>query len=130
MYPALHPGPGIRPHAWLLILTVSMLTACAHFGGREAVPSVSQTPVEPAPAKALPPKPTAAKQEPLTQQLLFDILLGEIAGQRGRLDVSASSYLQAALISNDPRVSERAVQIATFAHRNQESILYRRSWLQ
>jgi tetratricopeptide (TPR) repeat protein len=129
MYPAPLPGPGIRPCAWLLILTVSMLTACAHFGGREAVPSVPQTPVETTPAKALSGKATDVKQEPLTQELLFDILLGEIAGQRGRLDVSAPSYLQAALISNDPRVSERAVQIATFARRYDLALKAARHWL-
>ena len=45
---------------------------------------------------------------------MFDILLGEIAGQRGQLDVSAPHYLQAALEAGDPRVAERAVQIATY----------------
>jgi len=129
MYPVSLPGPGFRPCAWLLILTVSMLTACAHFGGGEAVPSVPQTPVETTPAKASPGKPMDVKQEPLTQELLFDILLGEIAGQRGRLDVSAPYYLQAALNSNDPRVSERAVQIATFARRYDLALKAARHWL-
>jgi tetratricopeptide (TPR) repeat protein len=134
MYPVLLPGPGFRSRAWLIILMVSMLTACAHFGGTEAVSPMPETPVETTPAKALPAKPTDVKQEPLsqeplTQELLFDILLGEIAGQRGRLDVSAPSYLQAALISNDPRVSERAVQIATFARRYDLALKAARHWL-
>jgi tetratricopeptide (TPR) repeat protein len=103
-----------------------MLTACAHFGGKEAVHPAPQTPTA---APAPPGKPTDVKQEPLTQELLFDILLGEIAGQRGRLDVSAPSYLQAALISNDPRVSERAVQIATFARRYDLALKAAQHWL-
>jgi hypothetical protein len=139
MYLAPFPGPGFRPCAWMLMLTVSILTACAQFGGKEAVHPVPQTPVEtpppgavPArttPAEALPGKPAEAKQEPLTQELLFDILMGEIAGQRGRLDVSAPYYLQAALNSNDPRVSERAVQIATFARRYDIALKAARHWL-
>jgi tetratricopeptide (TPR) repeat protein len=126
MYPVPLPRAGVRPRTWLVILTVSMLTACAHFGGKEAVHPAPQTP---AAAPAAPAKPADAKQEPLTQDLLFDILLGEIAGQRGRLDVSAPYYLQAALNSNDPRVAERAVQIATFARQYDTALKAARRWL-
>jgi len=134
MYHAPFPGPGFRPRAWMLMLTVSILTACAQFGGKEAVHPVPQTPAETTspgamPAETLPGKPAVEEQEPLTQELLFDILMGEIAGQRGRLDVSAPYYLQAALNSNDPRVSERAVQIATFARRYDIALKAARHWL-
>ena len=57
----------------------------------------------------------AAPTQPLTNDLMFDILLGEIAGQRGDMAVSVPHYLQAALEARDPRVAERAVQIASFA---------------
>lgn len=139
MYLAPFPGPGFRPRAWMLMLTVSVLTACAQFGGKEAVRPVPQTPAETTPARTTPAPATPAEappgksaqaiQEPLTQELLFDILLGEIAGQRGRLDVSAPYYLQAALNSNDPRVSERAVQIATVARRYDIALKAARHWL-
>jgi tetratricopeptide (TPR) repeat protein len=67
--------------------------------------------------------------EPLTQETLYDILLAEIAGQRGRLDVSAPHYLQAALNSNDPRVAERAVQIATYAKEYEVALRASQHWL-
>ena len=51
----------------------------------------------------------------LSKELMFDILLAEIAGQRGKMDVSAPHYLQAAEEAGDPRVAERAVQIAMYA---------------
>jgi tetratricopeptide (TPR) repeat protein len=126
MYLAPFPRPGIRPRVWLVLLTVLILTACAHLGGKEAAQPAPQTPAAtPAPAA----KTADTRQEPLTQELLFDILLGEIAGQRGRLDVSAPYYLQAALNSNDPRVSERAVQIATFARQYDTALKAARHWL-
>jgi tetratricopeptide (TPR) repeat protein len=128
MYPAYCPGSGLRPRARMMIFTVSMLTACAHFSGKQAAPPVVQAPLEtPAPAAAA--KPVAAPQEPLDQELLYDMLLGEIAGQRGRLDVSASAYLDAALKSTDPRVSERAVQIATYAREYDVALKAARHWL-
>jgi tetratricopeptide (TPR) repeat protein len=126
MYLAPLSRPGCRPRAWLVMLTVSILTACAHPGAREAAHPVPQTPAA-APAPAV--KPADAGQEPLTEQMLFDILLGEIAGQRGRLDVSAPAYLEAALNSNDPRVAERAIQIATFAQQYDIALKAARHWL-
>jgi tetratricopeptide (TPR) repeat protein len=54
-------------------------------------------------------------KQQLTDDLMFDILLGEIAGQRGQVDVAVPHYLQAAEDAEDPRVAERAVQIASYA---------------
>ena len=54
-------------------------------------------------------------RQQLTDDLMFDILLAEIAGQRGQVDVAVPHYLQAAEDANDPRVAERAVQIASYA---------------
>jgi tetratricopeptide (TPR) repeat protein len=71
------------------------------------------------------PPPTA----PLTRQTLYDILLGEIASQRGQLDIAAPHYLQAALDSDDPRVAERAVQIATFGKQYDAALRAARHWL-
>jgi tetratricopeptide (TPR) repeat protein len=55
------------------------------------------------------------ESQSLSKELMFDILLAEIAGQRGEMDVSAPHYLQAAEDADDPRVAERAVQIAMYA---------------
>ena len=51
----------------------------------------------------------------LSKELMFDIMLAEIAGQRGKMYVSAPHYLRAAEEANDARVAERAVQIAMYA---------------
>ena len=89
MYPVSFPGSGLRPRTWTMILTVTMLTACAHFDGKQA-PSVAARAPAAKPVTTSTAKPAAGQKDPLTQELLYDILLGEIAGQRGRLDVAAS----------------------------------------
>jgi tetratricopeptide (TPR) repeat protein len=104
--------PGLLIRASLIIALVGVLSACAMPGGVQnggSETNRTETPEEQ--VGSVPAGPV----EPLTRQLLFDILLGEISGQRGRFDVSVPHYLQAALDSNDPRVAERAVTIATFA---------------
>lgn len=64
------------------------------------------------------------KQEPkedlpnieLTKGLLFQLLVAEMAGYRGELDIAINSYLQAAVQTRDPRMAERAVRIALYAN--------------
>ncbi len=69
-------------------------------------------------------------KEVLTGPLLFDILLGEIAGQRGRIDVSGPSYLQAARLSSDPRVAERAFKIALYGKDQKMAQAAGQRWLE
>lgn len=51
----------------------------------------------------------------LTPDLLFNIIVGEIAGQRGNLQIAVSSLGQAAKKSRDPRLAARASQAALYA---------------
>lgn len=69
-------------------------------------------------------------KEPLTPSLLYEILLGEIAGQRGRMDVSAPSYLEAARASKDPRVAERALKISIFGKQQAYALEAARRWVE
>lgn len=48
-------------------------------------------------------------------EIVYYLLIGEIAGQRKRYDIAARSYLKAALISSDPRIARRAMRIAVYA---------------
>ncbi len=47
-------------------------------------------------------------------QLLFEILVSELAIRRGELAVAAEGYLRATQRTDDPRVAERATQLAVY----------------
>lgn len=49
--------------------------------------------------------------------LVYNLLLGELAGRRGDIDVALESYETASMLSQDPEVAERALQIALYSQR-------------
>jgi len=66
-----------------------------------------------APLKRETPKPEGADTPSLSsQQLLYQYLISEIAGQRGRAQLAARSMLDLAQKSRDPRLARRAAEIA------------------
>ena len=52
----------------------------------------------------------------LTEDVLYTLLLAELAGQRGQVDVALDQYMQLMRALPDPRVAERATRIAIYAH--------------
>lgn len=101
---------------WLLVVT---LTGCA---GQTA----TQRPVE-----APPPETERAAQYPsvpLTAEVLYDLLIGEIAGQRGDLTTSIEALTRAAQRTRDPRIAERATLTALYAKRHNEALASARLW--
>jgi tetratricopeptide (TPR) repeat protein len=64
----------------------------------------------------------------LTPELLYGLLLAEIAGQRGDLQDAAAFYLEAAKMTRDPRVAERATRIALFARDKGRALASARLW--
>ena len=56
----------------------------------------------------------------LSKDILYKVLLAEIAGQRGQLDISVQNYLELARQTRDPEIVERATRIAVYA-RNSEA---------
>ena len=48
----------------------------------------------------------------LTEQMLYEILLGDIAVQRGRPDLGAQVYLDMARTTRDPRIAAHAASLA------------------
>lgn len=115
----------------LPVLAVSVtLLSCAAIGGNQQVatpaPQPPATPVA-VPAAGTPGPATLAQR--LSGDMVYDILLGEIAGQRGAMDVSVARYMQAAGEAQDPRVAERAVQIASYAKQYDLAIGAARRWV-
>lgn len=70
--------------------------------------------------------------KPLTpkSQIVYWVLVGELAGQRSHYDIALDHYLQAARLSRDPRIAERASQIALFVKKYPEAIESVSIWLE
>lgn len=66
----------------------------------------------------------------LTEDILYDILVGEIAGQRGQLDTAIESLGRAAKKTRDPRLAERATRAAIHAKRYEDALLYAQLWVE
>src|SRR5690348_9909906 len=61
-------------------------------------------------------------KEELTEELLYELLLAEIAFQRGNIVVSAKNYVDLAKRTRDPRVARRATEISLYARMNNAAI--------
>ncbi len=96
----------------LMLIVLGTVVSCAVQGYKPDGAAVEAQQAEPAGHESV---DTGVRTQSLSKELMFDILLAEIAGQRGAMDVSAPHYLQAAEEADDPRVAERAVQIAMYA---------------
>lgn len=84
-------------------------------------------------AVAVVPEPgaeAAAADQQLSAALVYGVLLGEIAGQRGALDVSGASYLEAARQSTDPRIAERALKISIYGKQQGLALQAARRWVE
>jgi tetratricopeptide (TPR) repeat protein len=109
---------------FLTLLAVS-LSACAQ--SQVVSPMVAQAdvvPVAPMPEVGQP----AASQ--LTPQLMYQFLLGEIAGQRGDMNLSAEAYADLAVRTKDARVARRATEIALYARQSKLALRNAQLWLE
>jgi tetratricopeptide (TPR) repeat protein len=114
-----------------IILLSLLLSACAH------------TPTTGVATAASPAKPAEVTAEPagnaeadilqevpkldlpnvaLNSDMLYKFLMGDIAGQRGKPDVAAQTYLELAKTTRDPRVARRAAQLAYESRQMDRSI--------
>ncbi|MGH8736920.1 MAG: tetratricopeptide repeat protein [Burkholderiales bacterium] len=59
--------------------------------------------------------PERLPDEELTEQILYELLVGEIAAQRGNSELAAKTYVDLAKRTRDPRIARRAVEIANYA---------------
>ncbi len=59
-------------------------------------------------------QPAPQTQSDMDSQLMFELMIAELAGRRGQLDVALAGYLRAAQGTDDPRVSERATRLAMY----------------
>ena len=71
----------------------------------------------------------ASASSDMDSQLMFELMIAELAGRRGQLDVALAGYLRAAERTDDPRVSERATRLALFGRQWPDAETMARRWL-
>jgi len=119
---------GSLHRAGLVAVLGMLLVSCAASVNRSAAPELADAGAVAAPGAA--PETAAVPAQPLTDDMMYDILLAEIAGQRGDLEASIAHYLRAATEARDPRVAERAVQIASFSKQYELALRAARRWVE
>ncbi|HSH40783.1 MAG TPA: tetratricopeptide repeat protein [Arenicellales bacterium] len=72
---------------------------------------------EAVPATASEPTEAELPDVELDAELLYKVLIGEVAANRGARDTAADSLMEAARISRDPRLAQRATRLALDAER-------------
>jgi tetratricopeptide (TPR) repeat protein len=100
-----------------LVLALTSLTACA------------QTPSA-APSAATRSSLASPRHPALTEQVLYQMLLGEIAGQRGDLKLASEAYADLAEKTRDARVAKRGAEIATFAGEAEQARVLAELWVE
>ncbi len=71
------------------------------------------------------PPPSALE---LSESNLYDLLLGEIALQRGDAKLAAQTYVEVAKRTRDPRVARRAIEVANFARMPELAVEAAKTW--
>ncbi len=121
--------------AWCLAL--AGLGACASQAPLPDVPQAKDAESRPVAASqppvqaSRPARPAAEPELPkqdLTDTILYEFLLAEVAGQRGNMGLSAQAYADLAKRTRDPRIARRATEIAIYARMPSTAIESARIW--
>jgi len=119
-------------HRLLSLALCAALAACAQ------QPPLSEEGGAPA-GKPRAPRVVVAKPEAarpalpdveLSEELLFKMMLAEIAVQRGQPHIAVQTYLELARATRDPRIAQRATEIAWNARFNSAALEAAGIWLQ
>jgi tetratricopeptide (TPR) repeat protein len=120
---------------WYLLAVCALLAACAQqpvapIAASEApATKPAAQPRAKAPAKPVPRQPNLPAQE-LTEQLMLKLMLAEVAVQRGQPQIAVPAYLDLARETHDPRVAQRATEVAWNARYIDSAIEAAGIWLQ
>lgn len=72
----------------------------------------------------------SADGAPFDGDLMYELLIAELAGRRGKLDVAMKGYLAATERSDDKRVADRAARLAMFSRRWAEAERAASRWVE
>lgn len=76
-----------------------------------------------------PAKAKAGTSASLPADVMYKVLVAEVALQRGRYDIAIKNYLQMGEARHDPRLLERAARIAVYAHDDKHALEAAKQWV-
>jgi hypothetical protein len=115
-------------HRLLALALCAALVACAQPSplGDEATPAKKPRVVVAKPEAGRPALPDVE----LSEELLFKMMVAEIAMQRGQPHIAVQTYLELARATRDPRIAQRATEVAWNARFNSAALEAAGIWLQ
>ncbi len=123
-----------------LYLALALAGACSQPGLKASQPVMAASP-QPQSAETPPADPLAADaiaqakfqadlpKQHLTPDILFKLLVAEVAGQRGAIGVAQSTFLDLARQTRDPRLARRATEVSLFARDQAGALEASRLWV-
>lgn len=82
------------------------------------------------PPVAAEPLPGDALYQELSGQVVYQVLLAEVALQRGDAEFASKAYADLALRTRDPKVLERTIEVAGYARRMDLAVEAARLWIE
>lgn len=108
-----------------LVILPALLIGCAS----QTAMRKPEAPVAAAEAAATAPKPAAVTTS-VPPEIMYQVLVAEVAMQRGQYDVAIKHYLDLARESRDMQLAERAARVAVYAHDNQSALEAAKLWVE
>ncbi len=112
----------VRVVRFLWVFGVVWLTGCAV--------STDVVKNSPAPTTASVTSLTELPEGEFSAQVMYRLLVAEVAGQRGEIGVAVNSYLAAARESRDASVAERAARVAILAQALEQALEAAELWVE
>ena len=122
--------------ATALALAFSLPTQAADevAAGKRAPPAPRATPgqheAQPTTTAAAELRPDDANYQELSGRVVYQVLLAEVALQRGDAELASQAYADLAVRTRDPKILERAVEVAGHAHRYDLALEAARLWVE
>lgn len=116
----------------IILVSALLLTACAHTPEKATRNTPAQPEAASSPEASRQPEepPVALPDVALTSSLLYEILLTDIASQRGQTGVAVDGALDLARKTRDPRLAMRAAHLAIESGQMDKAIEALRIWQQ
>lgn len=109
----------------LIVIVPVLLTGCASpMAARDALVPTPEPVAAPAPE----PKPVVVTA--VEPEVMYQVLVAEVAMQRGQYDLAIQNYLELGRITRDVRMAERAARVAVYAHDNENALQAAKLWVE